>query len=172
VNALDSTGLTALAWFRPSPDGRYVAFGTYTAGDENTTARVLETETGRWLDDESTGRVDPVEWLADNRTFVVRRLPRPYEPYSGQITLHELGRPASEDPVPFEQYTEGELATTWGPYPIVSEDGRWLVVQYYTGTDSNDLWYYDLENWRETGALERRDLLVGEDALTSGFIEG
>src|SRR5690606_9568495 len=79
---------------------------------------------------------------------------------------------ASEDPVLFEQYTEGELATTWGPYPIVSEDGRWLVVQYYTGTDSNDLWYYDLENWRETGALERRDLLVGEDALTSGFIEG
>jgi prolyl oligopeptidase len=44
----------------------------------------------------------------------------------------------------FEQYTEGELATTWGPYPIVSDDGRWLVVMYFTGTDSNDVWFYDL----------------------------
>ncbi|MDH3509194.1 MAG: prolyl oligopeptidase family serine peptidase, partial [Gammaproteobacteria bacterium] len=64
-----------------------------------------------------------------------------------------------------------ELATTWGPYPIVSRDGRWLVVYYFTGTDSNDVWFYDLEQWRRTGELDRVDLLVGEDALTSGFIE-
>jgi prolyl oligopeptidase len=71
----------------------------------------------------------------------------------------------------FDQYTDGELATTWGPYPIVSRDGRWLVITYFTGTDSNDVWAYDLDRWRETGELERFDLLVGEDALTSGFIE-
>src|SRR5690606_900106 len=34
VNALDPSGLLALDWFRPSPDGRYVAFGTYHSGDE------------------------------------------------------------------------------------------------------------------------------------------
>ena len=66
---------------------------------------------------------------------------------------------------------KGPLATTWGPYPIVDDDGRWLIVVYYTGTDSNDVWYYDLEQWRKTGTLERRDLLVGEDALTDGFID-
>jgi prolyl oligopeptidase len=171
VNQLDESGLVALAWYRPSRDGRYVAFGTYRAGDENTTAYVLETETGRWLADEIGGRVDPVDWLADGRHFVVRRLSDAANPYSGQITLHELGRHPSRDPVLFEQYTEGELATTWGPYPIVSRDGRWLVVVYYTGTDANDVWYYDLDVWRETGELERRDLLVGVDALTDGFIE-
>src|SRR5690606_27117619 len=48
VNRLDESGLTALAWYRPSPDGRHVAFGTYHAGDENTTAFVLETESGHW----------------------------------------------------------------------------------------------------------------------------
>jgi prolyl oligopeptidase len=72
----------------------------------------------------------------------------------------------------FEQYTEGPLATTWGPSPIVDESGRWLVIAYYTGTDSNDLWFYDLEDWRATGKLVRRDLLVGERALTGGFIAG
>jgi len=173
VNALDPTGLLALDWFRPSPDGRYVAFGTYHSGDENTTARVLETATGRWLDDEIPGRVDAVEWLDDGRTFVVRRLSDPENPYSGQILLHELGRDVADDPVLFEQYTDGPLATTWGPYPLVSRDGRWLVIIYYTGTDSNDLWYYDLDAWRETGELTRRDLLVGVGALTEdGFIVG
>lgn len=171
VNARDAAGLLALDWFRPSLDGRYVAFGTSHAGDENSTLHVLETATGEWLPDEITGRVDPVIWLADHESFVVRRLADADDPYSGQILLHRLGADDA-DPVLFEQYAEGPLATTWGPYPIVDADGRWLVVVYYTGTDSNDVWFYDLERWRSTGALERRDLLVGEDALTDGFVHG
>jgi prolyl oligopeptidase len=172
VNRLDAEGQLALAWYSPSRDGRYVAFGTYRAGDENTRCRVLETATGRWLDDEIEGRVDAVQWLADGEHFVVRNLEDARNPYSGQISLHRLGRAASEDPVLFRQYREGPLATTWGPSPIVDERGRWLVVSYYTGTDANDLWFYDLEQWRATGALQRRDLIVGQNALTTGFIEG
>ena len=172
VNALDENGLLALDWYRPSPDGRLVAFGTYRAGDEQTAAFVLETATGEWLTDEIRGRVDAVDWLEDGEHFVVRRLSVAENPYSGQITLHRVGRDSSEAPVLFDQYREGELATTWGPHPIVSRDGRWLVVIYFTGTDSNDVWFYDLEHWRETGDLVRQDLLVGEDARTAGFIEG
>jgi prolyl oligopeptidase len=172
VNALDPDGLLALDWYRPSPDGRRVAFGIYRAGDENTTLRVLDTESGEWLADEIPGRVDPVEWLDDGESFFVRRLSDAENPYSGQILIHRIGRAPEDDPVLVEQYTEGPLATTWGPYPITSDDGRWLVVVYYTGTDSADVWYYDLDAWRETGRLERRDLLVGEDALTEGFVRG
>jgi prolyl oligopeptidase len=172
VNTLDEAGLLALDWYRPSPNGHYVAFGTYHAGDEQTTAFVLQTDSGEWLDDRISGRVDAVDWLDDNEQFIVRRLSAADNPYSGQITLHRLGRDAGEDPILFEQYTEGALATTWGPYPIVSWDGHWLVVIYFTGTDSNDVWFYDLDRWRRTGELIRRDLLVGEDALTVGFIEG
>ena len=172
VNALDAAGLLALDWYRPSLDGRYVAFGTSHAGDENTTLHVLETATGVWLADEIPGRVDPVTWLGDHEHLMVRRLADPADPYSGQILLHRLGAPIDAAPVLFEQYTEGALATTWGPYPIVDENGRWLVVVYYTGTDSNDVWFYDLDQWRATGVLARRDLLVGEDALTDGFIHG
>jgi prolyl oligopeptidase len=172
VNRLDSTGQLTLAWYVPSRDGRYLAFGTYRSGDENARAQVLETATGRWLADEIVGRVDPVEWLEDGEHFVARLLADAANPYSGRITLHRLGRAASDDPVLFEQFTAGPLATTWGPSPIVDARGRWLVVAYYTGTDSNDLWFYDLDDWRATGALVRRDLMVGEDALTTGFIDG
>jgi prolyl oligopeptidase len=170
VNSRDAAGLLALDWYRPSLDGRYVAFGTSHAGDENSTLHVLNTATGEWLADEIEGRVDPVEWLADHEHFVVRRLADSDDPYSGQILLHRLGAAPGAAAVLFEQYTQGALATTWGPYPIVDESGRWLVVVYYTGTDANDVWFYDLDEWRATGSLTRRDLLVGEDALTSGFI--
>jgi prolyl oligopeptidase len=171
VNALDPTGLLALAWYRPNSDGSLVAFGTYQAGDEQTTAHILNTATGDWLADEIAGRVAAVDWLDDGRHFVVRRLSEAGNPYSGQITLHRVGRHPSQDPVLFEQYTEGPLATTWGPYPIVSRDGRWLVVIYFTGTDSNDVWYYDLAALAQTGDAQRVDLIVSEAALTSGFIE-
>jgi len=171
VNELEESGLLALAWYRPSPDGELVAFGTYSAGDEQTTAFLLETATGEWLEDKIDGRVGAVDWFDDGEHFIVRRLSIPDNPYSGQITLHRIGRESSDDPVLFEQYTEGELATTWGPYPIVSGDGRWLIIVYFTGTDSNDVWFYDLENWRQTGSLVRQDLLVGQDARTMGFIE-
>jgi prolyl oligopeptidase len=172
VNSLDPSGQLALAWYEPSRDGRYVAFGTYRAGDENTRCRVLDTVTGDWLDDEIEGRVDRVAWFDDGEHFVVRRLKDAANPYSGMIALHRLGRASSDDPMLFEQYTEGPLATTWGPSPIVDPGGRWLIVVYYTGTDANDLWFYDLDEWRATGKLARRDLLVGERALTSGFIAG
>jgi prolyl oligopeptidase len=172
VNRLDPSGQLALAWYEPSRDGRYVAFGTYRAGDEKTICRVLETRTGEWLADEVAGRVDPVDWLDDGQHFVVRRLKDAANPYSGQITLHRLGRPPAEDAVLFEQYAEGPLATTWGPSPIVDPRGRWLIVAYYTGTDSNDLWCYDLDEWRRSGALVRRDLIVCQAALTTGFIDG
>jgi prolyl oligopeptidase len=172
VNRLDASGQLALAWYEPSNDGRYVAFGTYRAGDENASCRVLETATGVWLDDEITGRVDPVDWLDDERHFVVRRLKDAANPYSGQIALHRLGRAFADDAILFEQYTEGPLATTWGPSPIVDARGRWLIVAYYTGTDSNDLWCYDLDEWRSSGRLVRRDLIVGRSSLTSGYIDG
>jgi prolyl oligopeptidase len=82
VNALDASGLLALDWYRPSPDGRYVAYGTYEAGDELTTAYVLETESGEMLPDRIGGRVDPVDWLDDSEHFVVRTLSDGQNPYS------------------------------------------------------------------------------------------
>lgn len=86
VNALDPSGLLALAWYEPSPDGRYVAFGTYRPGDKQAVAQILETAS-EWLADEIDGRVGAVDWLDDGRQFVVRRLSEPANPYSGQITL-------------------------------------------------------------------------------------
>ena len=100
----------------------------------------------------------------DSSGFIYRRLSDVENPYSGVIQFHEVGRHHRQDPVLFAQYTEGPLATTWGPYPIVDPEADWMAVIYFTGTDSNDLWIYDLAHWRQTGELKKTDLAMGEKA--------
>jgi prolyl oligopeptidase len=134
VNTLDKDGLTALAWYAPSQDGKLVAFGTYRSGDENSTLYVLRTRDGRWLSEEIPGKVGGVSWLPDGDGFLYRRLRELDDPYSGQVKLHRLGEHHSQDALLFEQYREGPLATTWGPFATLDKNARWMQLGYYTST--------------------------------------
>jgi prolyl oligopeptidase len=166
--AIDPTGLTTIAFTSPSRDGKYLAFGTYRAGDENTTAYVLEVSTGRWLADELTGKVGSVSWLPDSSGFVYRRLADVKNPYSGQVMFHLIGTHPRQDRILFEQYKEGPLATTWGPGGSLSEDGRWLILSYWTSTSSNDLWAVDFDRYLRTGELLRTPIAEGLSASFPG----
>lgn len=168
VNERDPDGLLALDWFVPSQDGEYVAFGLYSSGDENATLYILETKTGEWLAEEIPGKVSGVQWMPDNEHFLYRRLADLEDPYSGRVKFHEVGTHHNQDPTLFKQYEEGPLATTWGPFGYTNEEGRWLMLGYWTGTNSNDLWFYDLAEWRETGELQRTVIVEGEEATFSG----
>ncbi|HUF61657.1 MAG TPA: prolyl oligopeptidase family serine peptidase [Verrucomicrobiales bacterium] len=172
VNLLDPEGLTTLAWHAPSPDGSLVAFGMYHSGDENAILHLMESATGEWLADEIPGKVTGVHWLPDGAGFIYRKLADLKNPYSGQIRFHRVGRHHSRDPIVFEQYKEGPLATTWGPYAYTNRAARWLVLHYATSTKSNDLWVYDFKHWLESGDLRRIDLTVGRDASFDAFIRG
>lgn len=166
-NAIDPTGLTAVSWTSPSPGGELLAFGLYRAGDENATLHVIDASSGEWLADEIPGKVSFVRWLSDGRRFVYSRLADMDDPYSREFREHRVGSHWSRDPVLARQpdvswffagrgYDATRLAslrTTWGPFLTPSEDGRWAVVGYYTGTDSADLWAADLDAWRRTGRL-------------------
>ncbi len=171
-NTLDAEGLTALAWAQPSHDGELVAFGLYRGGDENTTLYLLRADDGVWLADEIPGKVQAVFWLPDGSGFFYRRLADAENPYSGQIKFHRIGRHPRQDPVLFEQFKEGPLATTWGPYPIVDPQARWLAIVYFTGTESNDVWLYDVRRWLDSGVLERVDVVVGEKAQSLPVFAG
>ncbi len=171
-NALDSSGLTTLAWFQPSQDGKLVAFGLFKSGDENSTLYILRTDTGQWLAEEIPGKVNSISWTPDGQAFVYRRLADIENPYSAQIKFHRVGTHHRQDPLIFEQYKEGPLATTWGPNGGIDRQGRWLGLVYFTGTESNDLWVYDFKHWLESGELIRTDIIVGEPNMSFGTIEG
>ncbi len=166
---LDSTGLTTLAWFNPSPDGKLVAFGLYRAGSENATLHLINIDdiaTGKWLSEEIHNKVREVDWLPDSSGFIYNNLEDVKDPYSRRIRLHKVGSDPARDRVILEQPKEGPAASTWGPFGHLSADGRWLLIGQWTGSNSNDLWVLDFRKWLETGSAEHKPIVVGRKAVS------
>jgi prolyl oligopeptidase len=171
--ALDPSGLTAVEWFSPAEDGRQVAYGTYRAGDENTTLHLMEVDSGKDLGLTIPNKTQAPDWLPDGSGFVYQNLADPQDPYSGRVMFHRTGTDPKTDAVLFRQYTKEEnekLATTWGPSGSLSRDGHWLVLGYWTGTRTNDLWVADFDAWLKTGKLEKKVVTVGGDGTASGTV--
>lgn len=172
---VDPTGLTAIEWLEPSDDGRLVAWGSYRAGDENTELRLLEVDSGRALADVVPNKVRAVDWLPDGSGFFYRNLSDSENPYSGQVMFHRLGEAVAKDRQVLRQLRPEEdarLATTYGPYQYLSEDGRWLGLVYYTGTRTNDLWVMPVAEFLAGGEPRRIPVAVGLEAEFGGPIVG
>ncbi|HYN19560.1 MAG TPA: prolyl oligopeptidase family serine peptidase [Thermoanaerobaculia bacterium] len=159
----DPSGLTTIGWFEPSPDGRLVAVGLFRAGDENATLHLIEAGSGRWLPDEIHNKVREVDWLPDGSGFVYNNLEDLQNPYSRRIRFHQIGNDPAKDRVILEQPKEGPAASTWGPFGHLSDDGRWILLGQWTGSNTNDLWVMDFRQWLETGRAEHRPIAVGKN---------
>src|SRR5690606_22031921 len=111
----------------------------------------------------------------DGSGFVYWNLEDPSNPYSGQVMFHEMGTDTSADRVLFRQFTLEEnekLATTWGPGGHLTHDGRWLVLYYSTGANSNDVWLADFDAYRRTGELKRVEVSVDTPGNAHGTVVG
>ena len=171
--AIDASGLTTVEWISPSDDGRLLAYGTYRAGDENTTLKLLEVDTGRQLPLEIPNKTQAPDWLPDNSGFVYHNLADPNDPYSGRIMFHRRGTDPATDALLFRQFTAAEdekLSTTWGPFSTLSRDGRWLLLGYWVDTRSTDMWLVDFARFLGTGEVERVPLTIGEPGLVVGTV--
>jgi prolyl oligopeptidase len=157
-NAWNTNGTTAMDWFVPSRDGRFVAISLSENGSEDGTLHFFETATGRALPDIIPGVQYPTgggsaAWNADGTGIFYTRYPRDGERPEGdrhfyqQIWFHRLGTPASADTYElgrdFPRIAEIELAA--------SEDGQWLLATVANG-DGGDFAHY-LRNasgsWRQ-----------------------
>ncbi|MDR2980950.1 MAG: prolyl oligopeptidase family serine peptidase [Puniceicoccales bacterium] len=172
VNKLYPDGRTTLDWTRISREGKLVGFATYKSGDENSTLRILDVETGKWLKDTIPGKVRSMSWLPGGEAFIYRCLGDIDNPYSGQIKYHKLGDDIAKDKLIFEQYKTGPLATTYGPSAGLDREGKWMVLSYSTGTASNDLWVCDFQHWLKTSELKKITIAEGKDATFSAIIRG
>jgi prolyl oligopeptidase len=172
---LDATGLTAIEWASPSPNGKVLAYGTYRAGDENTTLHLLDIDTGTADPFEIPGKTQSPDWLPDSSGFVYQNLADPTDPYSAQILFHRLGTDRLADALVIRQFTKAEnekLATTWGPFATLSHDGRWLVLGYWVDTLSNDTWLVDFHAFRRTGRVVKTVVSVGVPGQAVGTVVG
>ncbi len=178
---IDPSGLVTIAWYAPSHDGKLLAYGTYRAGDENSTLHLLDVDSGQVLPLEIPGKTQGADWLADASGFLYRNLADVKNPYSGQVMFHRMGDDVANDRLVFRQYTEEEcakagldpkLATTYGPEGGLSKDGRWVTLAYATDTRNNDLWIADFQDYLRSGKLEGGAITQGLKAESGGPVIG
>lgn len=172
---LDRSGLTTVEWIAPSHDGRLLAYGSYRAGNEDTTLHLIAVDTRTTMEAPITGKVEAPDWLPDGSGFIYRSLKDPKNPYSGQVCYHQIGQSAEADRVLFRQKTPDEdavLATTWGPHASLSDDGRWLWLGYWTDTQSIDAWLVDFQKVRAGGSIDLLPVSIGVRGMISAHVEG
>ena len=171
VNELAPDGTVALDWFYPSPDGRFLAYGTSPNGSEISTLEIMEVTDVRGPQEDKTDsekqlehasvrllpekiwrtRAASVAWLPDSSGFFYTRYPRPgdvppgEEVYHRHVFLHKIGEPGNTDGMKdTEIFGHGMHPEHW-PSVKLSEDGRWLLVKVEQGWARTELFLKDVQ---------------------------
>lgn len=138
-NAWSKDGTVALSGSAFSDNGRYVAYGVQDAGSDWNTWKIMEIETGKVLDDELKWvKFSGAEWTPDSHGFFYARYPQPQEGAAFQslnanmkVYYHRVGSPQSADVLVYERPDQPD----WGFQLSVSEDGHYLIITVWVGTD-------------------------------------
>jgi prolyl oligopeptidase len=149
-NKLSEDGTVSLAGWRVSEDGRWLAYGLGHGGSDWREWKVLEVETGQPREDHLQWiKFSGVSWLPDGSGFYYSRYDAPKEGekltganYYQKLFFHKLGDAQSQDTLVYERPDEKE----WGFDGEVTEDGRYLIISVWRGTErKNQLFYKDLQ---------------------------
>ena len=148
-NQLSPDGSTSVAQFVPSPDARWLAYSVAKGGADWETVRVRNVVTGGDLGDElSWVRFSEISWTHDSKGFFYSRYPEPPSnkvleaALSGQaVYYHRLGSPQADDVLIYQRQDH----PSWIVNAQVSDDGRYVFLTTYRGSDNNNqLHFIDL----------------------------
>jgi prolyl oligopeptidase len=171
-NQFSEDGTVALTAWSVSKDGRFIAYATSSSGSDWLTWRIRRVDNGEDLGDViEWSKFSSAAWLPDSSGFYYSAYDPPQEgkTYSGvnyyqKLFLHRLGDPQAEDKLIYQRDDQKE----WGFDGQVSDDGRYLIIQVWQGTDRrNRLFYQDLKGdggiVELISELEAGYLFVGHD---------
>jgi prolyl oligopeptidase len=164
-NTLSADGTVALADYSVSEDGKLLAYGLSAAGSDWQEWKVREVDSGRDLaDDLRWVKFSTAAWTHDGKGFFYSRYDEPpagrqleEANFYQKLYYHRLGAPQSQDELVYQRPDRKEL----GFIPLVTEDGRYLVIHAWKGTEiENGIFYKDLQ----TPGSPVVELLGGFDA--------
>jgi prolyl oligopeptidase len=148
-NGLSADGTIALTSYSVSGDGKTIAYGLSSGGSDWEEWRVRDVETGEDLPDRlSWVKFSTISWTHDGRGFFYSRYDEPEEGerleqanYFQKLYYHTLGEPQSADRLVYERPDRKE----WGFQGTVTDDGRYLLIHVWRGTEvENGIFYQDL----------------------------
>ena len=145
-NTLSEDGTVALSGIAISRDGRYLAYGLSRSGSDWQEWKVRDIETGEDLSDHLRWvKFSGASWTLDGQGFFYSRYDEPppgreYESanYFQKLYYHRLGTPQSEDLLVYHRPDQKE----WGFAGGVTEDGNYLIISVWRGTDPKNLLFY------------------------------
>lgn len=165
-NTFSKDGTVAMDWWYPSPDGRYVAYGTSPHGSEKSTLHVREVQTGKDLPDTIPfTQYCSVAWLPDGSGFHYNRCPDPTtvpegeENFHMRVYLHKLGTDWKSD----RNEWGGGRPKDEEPRPYTSGDHRYVLLNFYRDPSENDLFFKPISD-----PGDFRPVAAGMGAITSG----
>ncbi|MCI0337124.1 MAG: prolyl oligopeptidase family serine peptidase [Acidobacteria bacterium] len=169
-NTLSKDGTVALSGWAVSHDGKHLAYGLSASGSDWMEWKVREIETGKDLSDQLKWvKFSGASWTKDGKGFFYSRYDEPNEKtkhedvnYFQKLFYHRLGTPQSEDLLIYERKDQKE----WGFSGDVTEDGRYLIISVWQGTDpKNRVFFKDLQD-RDVKVVE----LITEAEAAYNFI--
>ncbi|MEH2025890.1 prolyl oligopeptidase family serine peptidase [Nostoc sp.] len=142
-NKLSEDGTVALSGLSISEDGKLLAYGLSSSGSDWQEWKVRDVETGEDLQDHLKWiKFSGASWTHDNQGFFYSRYDEPNEKtqledvnYYQKLYYHQLGKSQSEDVLIYHRPDQKE----WGFSGGVTEDGRYLIISIWLGTDSKNL---------------------------------
>ena len=138
-NSWSKDGTVALVSTAFSDDGKYLAYSVAEAGSDWNIWRVMEADSGRLLSDELKWvKFSGVSWTKDSRGFFYSRYDEPKEGAAFQslnknqkVFYHRVGSSQADDVLVYKRPDQPD----WGFQTTVSEDGRYLIITTWKGTD-------------------------------------
>ncbi len=138
-NQWSADGTVALAGLSFSDDGQYAAFGVAEAGSDWTTWRVVDTDSLQELGDTIRWtKFSSIAWSPDGSGFYYSRFdePQPGAEFQSlnlnqKVYFHKLGTEQAADVLVHADPEHPE----WGFTAAVTDDGRFLVLTTWKGTD-------------------------------------
>jgi len=164
-NTLSPDGTVALTGWSVSEDGRLLAYGLSSGGSDWQEWRVREVETGRELPDHLKWvKFSAAAWTHDDLGFFYSRYDEPREGrpleeanFYQKLYYHRLGAPQSADELIYQRPDSKKM----GFIASVSEDGRYLLIHAWRGTETENAFFY--QDLRQPGSPVV-ELLGGFDA--------
>ncbi len=169
-NIFSEDGTVALSGISISDDGGWIAYGLSSGGSDWQQWKIRNIETGEDLEETLDWiKFSNVSWTKDHQGFYYSRYDEPSHSqelsslnYYQKLYYHRLHTPQSEDSLVYQRPDQKE----WGFSGRVTEDGCYLIISVWKGTDPKNLVFYQDLTQPNAPVVE----LISEFEASYGFI--